>query len=319
LERSLANERSNDRAFLPIAYRVRLSVTDNCRAEGLQLLNDYADKQLAAAASDGDRAKLFLQAGNLCSIVAEHQAAERWYRRLMEIAPNSYVLVARSLLQQNRASDAVDVCLQATKGKTTAEVATVLAQILAEGDANRELDRRVRPIIDSALTSDGGNVNLLMSVAVQRIAQDDNDEAIRLFRRVVEIEPNHVLALNNLATMLADRPDQLNEARKYVERALAVAPRSPALLDTLGTILVRSQQYERAVAVLEEAVAGATSDPRYYFHLAAAYEKSGRESEAQKALATALRQGLDKSILTSGDRELLASLKHELLTASYSE
>ena len=294
-------------------------VAEDRKAEGLRLLNEFAEKQLAAAANDSDRAKLYLQVGNLCSLVGEYQAAEDWYRRLMAIAPNSYVLLARSLLQQNRASDAVDVCLQAAKGKPPAEVATVLAQILAEGETDRELDRRVQPIIDSALDADGANVNLLMSVAVQRIARDDDEEAIRLFRRVIEIEPNHMLALNNLATMLADRPDQLGEAQKYVERALVIAPRSPALLDTLGTILVRSQNYERAVAVLEEAVAGAASDPRYYFHLAAAYEKSGRGSDAQKALGTAIQLGLDKSILTSGDRELLASLKHELLTAAFQD
>jgi len=128
-----------------------------------------------------------------------------------------------------------------------------------------------------------------------------------------------VLALNNLATMLAERQDQLGDARQFIERAISVSGRPPALLDTLGTILVRSHQYKPAVAALEEAVAGTANDPRYYFHLAAAYDGDGRSTDAQRALQTAIELGLDKAILTSGDRELLASLKHDLLTANFQE
>jgi Flp pilus assembly protein TadD len=100
---------------------------------------------------------------------------------------------------------------------------------------------------------------------------------------------------------------------------MTVSGRQPALLDTLGTILVRSHQYKPAIVALEEAVAGTATDPRYYFHLAAAYDGVNRSADAQRALQTAIELGLDKAILTSGDRELLASLKHELVTVNYQE
>jgi Flp pilus assembly protein TadD len=171
-------------------------------------------------------------------------------------------------------------------------------------------------VIASALQTHGDNLELLTSVAVQKVTEGDETEAIRLFRRVIEIDPNHTVALNNLATLLAERRNQLQEAREYIERAIENAGRRPALLDTLGTIMIRAGEPQQAVAALEEAVAGVVTDPRYYFHLAVAYQRLGRDSEAKQALEISRQQGLERAILTSGDRELLTSLETELVTAT---
>jgi Flp pilus assembly protein TadD len=154
-----------------------------------------------------------------------------------------------------------------------------------------------------------------MSLAVRNVTESKYEEAIKLFRQVLVLRPKDTLALNNLATLLAEKPDQLGEARKCVEQAMDIAGRIPALLDTLGTILVRSGEHEQAVRTLKEAVAGAATDPRYYFHLAVAYERSGQHDKAQVEFATARRYGLDRAILTAGDRELLASLQQFLSNA----
>jgi tetratricopeptide (TPR) repeat protein len=292
-------------------------VVENRTEEALQLLTDFAQQQMQTAATDAERAKALLQLGSLATAAGFHHKAEEWYRQLLTIAPNSYVLLAKSLIDQEKAGDAVEVCLRAARDRPSAEVATVLSQLLSSSETDPGLDRRVRPLIASALQTDGDNIELLMSVAVCHVTEDEYDEAIKLFRRILKLQPNNTLALNNLATLLAEGPDQLGEARKYVEQAMAIDGRSPALLDTLGTILIRSGQAQNAVAVLEEAVAGAADDPRYYFHLAVAYHRAGRKADAEEALATSRRYGLDRAILTSGDRELLATLKNGLLTASF--
>jgi Tfp pilus assembly protein PilF len=226
------------------------------------------------------------------------------------------VLVAQSLLQQKRPQEAVDFCLEAGKKMPPAAVATVLAQILSTEDSNPALDRKARPLITAALDADRGNVDLLMSVAVERVTRNDLDEAANLFKRVIQMQPNHTLALNNLATLYAEQPAHLVEAQEYVERAMKIAGRNPALLDTFGTILLRAEKYDEAVVALEESVAGSASDPRYYFHLAAAYDSAGQVDQAREALETALEMGLDDAILTEGDRQLLVSLKSELVAAS---
>jgi tetratricopeptide (TPR) repeat protein len=319
LKALLKDAESGDRRLVPLALSAQLMVAVSRRDDARQLVNEFADEQLPAAGSDSERAKLYLQLGNLCSSVGFYEDAERWYRRLMDIAPNSYVLVARALFQQEKVKEAVDMCLRAAPDRPSAEAATVLAQLLSAANVDAALDRRAAPLIDSALQSNPDNVALLMSVAVLHVTRNEYDEAIGLFQRVVDLEPNHDLALNNLATLLAERPTQIRAAQQYVERAIAVSGRSPGLMDTLGTILVRNDQHEQAVAALEEAVAGGASDPRYYFHLAVAYQRSGRKAEAREAFESSRKLGLESTILTSGDRELLASLQHDLLTSNYQQ
>lgn len=310
LEQLLATEKNPDRKLVPLSIRMKLAALDGNQQEGLQLLDVFVTKQSAETAPETELAKLYLQAGNLCSSLGAFSAAEAWYRKLAGVVPNSYVLVAQSLAQQGKVDDAVRICLDSAGESPSSAAAVVLAQLLAARKVSPDLERQAQRAIDAALDADRANVDLLMSVAVLRITRDDNDEGIRLLQRVVEIEPRHTLALNNLATLLAERKAQLGAAQEYVERAIAIVGRQPALLDTLGTILLHSKNYDGAITALEESVAGTANDPRYYFHLAAAYDAAGKPDEAKRALNTAVELGLDKAILTSGDRELLATLKH---------
>jgi tetratricopeptide (TPR) repeat protein len=312
LQASLGEQAPADRRILPVIFRVRLMDVEGRGDEGLQLLNEFASKELQGTANDADRAKLLLQFGNLCTSIGYPKEAEAFYRQLLPLAPKSYVLLAKMLIDQKKIDDAVELCLSTAKDRPAAEVATVLAQLLPAASDGHVLDERVRSLIASALQDDGDNVNLLMSIAVRHVAENNNQKAAELFKRVVDLQPNNTLALNNLATLLAEQPDQLDEARKYVERAMVIEGRNPALLDTLGTILIRAGKFAEAVTALEEAVAGSATDPRYYFHLAAAYQRVGRSDDARKNLETSRNLGLDQAILTTGDRELLDSLNRAL-------
>jgi tetratricopeptide (TPR) repeat protein len=315
LEASLHDASAADR-FAPVAFRVRLFVTQNQPDKGLKLLNKVAAEQLKGATTDADRAKLLLQLGSLATKAGYRQEAENWYRQLLAIAPNSYVLLANSLSEQKKYKEAVDLCLRVAPKRPAGEVATILTQLLSTAGDDKDLASRAQPAIAAALDADRNNVELLMSIAVRQVTMGNYDEAIKLFRRVLELQPNNTLALNNLATLLSERPDQLAEARACVERAIAIVGRSPALLDTLGTIEIRAGRPEQAIADLEEAVAGTASDPRYYFHLAVAYQRSQHGPKAQEALANADKYGLERAILTAGDRELLSSLKQKQVTGA---
>ena len=315
LEKSLGATTA-DRRFLPLACRVRLLAAQDRYEEGMKLLRAFADEQQQETLSNGAQAKLYLQLGNLCSSVEYHEDAERWYRRLAPIAPGSYVLLVKSLLEQHKTNEAIDVCLRSSADDSSPEVATVLAQILSSMEPDAKVDPKAKSIIASALQRNGKNVDLLMSIAVLQVTRNRNDKAIELFKRIVDVSPNHTLALNNLATLLAEKPNQLKEAEEYVKRAIAIDGRKPSLLDTLGTVFIRTGKYPQAIAALEESVAGTAADPRYHFHLAVAYQRSGRKLDAQQALHTAQQLGLEQVILTQGDRELLTSLERDLVPSA---
>src|SRR5262249_37909940 len=182
-----------------------------------------------------ERGRLLLQMGNLATVVGYHPQAESWYRQLSAIAPGSYVLLVNSLSAQKKFSEAVDLCLGVAPHRPSGEVATVLSQVLATAGNPADLEARVGPTITAAVEANRDNLELLMSAAVRAVMADHNDEAIRLFRKVLERQPNHTMALNNLATLLAERPNQLTEAQECAERAVATGGRWPASLDADGT------------------------------------------------------------------------------------
>ena len=121
--------------------------------------------------------------------------------------------------------EAAEVCLEAAGDKPSANAATILAQLLTTAGKETVSLEQVQPLIRAALETEGDNVQLLMAVAVMHVSRGDSKEAIGLLRRVVELAPKQTMALNNLATMLAEQPDGHAEALEMIERAIAIAGR----------------------------------------------------------------------------------------------
>jgi tetratricopeptide (TPR) repeat protein len=299
--------------------QVRLLMAEGREEEALAAIDAFAQAETGRMESEnGDKdradkasARLYLGVGSLYTSIGQHGRAESWYRKLLSVAPGTYALLVQALARQGKMQEAAEVCLEAAGGKSSANAATILAQLLTTAGKETVVLEEVQPLIRAALETEGDNVELLMSVAVMYVSRGDSKEAIGLLRRVIELAPKQTLALNNLATLLAEQPDGHAEALEMIERAMAIAGRQPALLDTQGTIYLQAGESAKAVAGLEEAVAGGASDPRYYFHLAAAYHASGKTESAVTALEKARSHGLATAILTAGDQQLLARLNHE--------
>jgi predicted Zn-dependent protease len=194
------------------------------------------------------------------------------------------------------------------RGRSPAEVVSLLTSLVAESEDVRS-SAKVEEFVSGLLTEDPESVDLLCAVAAFRVAERRDNEAVDLFRQVVKLAPNNVLALNNLATLLGEVSGAHDEAIRTIDRAIQIAGRRPALLDTKGTILLLQGRHADAVECLAEAVAGEAKDPRYYFHLAAARYKSGDEAGAQADLAASRELKLDKSLLTVGDLQLLEEME----------
>jgi Flp pilus assembly protein TadD len=260
------------------------------------------------------KVRWLIASASMYSAIDEHAEAETLYRQVTELAPESFPLLARELANQGRVADAVDACLSALAKSDGAlrNVAVILAQVLAAGPHDADSSERAQPVIDDALAAHEADVDLLMSVAVLHVARQEDPQAIAIFERIVELAPLNPLALNNLATLLAEQPSERTRALELMNRAIKEHGRQPAFLDTLGTIQMRAGQASQAIASLEESVANGGADPRYYFHLAAAYQLDRQVDPAREALARSLDLGLEKQILTNGDQRLLQDLKREL-------
>jgi predicted Zn-dependent protease len=188
----------------------------------------------------------------------------------------------------------------------------VLCSVLVAGKPTAAEFELAEPLLADALVAQPNNVDLLGAAAGVRVLQQRNSDAIELYRRINAIQPQNVLALNNLASLLGEEPQTRKEAIRFIDQAIDAAGRLPALLDTKGTILVYDGRAEDAATLLREATAGTDVDPRYYFHLSLACMGTGKSDEARAAMKKAREGNLMQFILTPLERRLLQELEQKL-------
>jgi tetratricopeptide (TPR) repeat protein len=102
------------------------------------------------------------------------------------------------------------------------------------------------------------------------------DQAEQLFHKVLDIDPDNAITLNNLGYMLADKTTRYTDALKYIRKAVELEPMNGAYLDSLGWIYLKMGQYEQAEDNLRKAVERNSTDPTVHDHLGDLYEKTGR-------------------------------------------
>lgn len=279
----------------------------------IEKLVDAVAARLVEKSEKGGQAEaaLAMRIGAVYRALEQHAAAERWYRRAVELVPENYQDLALSLGQQGRMHDAIQLCFEAAKGDASPKPATVLAFVLASGEPTADDFELAEPLLAKALADHGGNPDALRAVANVRLVQGKPDETIELYRKIVKLRPRDVLALNNLASLLAEsgQPKNIQEALKHIDEAIRIAGPINDLLDTKATILICADQARDAIPLLETATSNPNADPRFHFHLAVARYFADRQDPAwQLALDTALERDLTSQILTDTDRRWLAEL-----------
>jgi len=105
--------------------------------------------------------------------------------------------------------------------------------------------------------------------------------------------PNNLLVLNNLAWTLFESRD--GRALGFAEQALKLKPDNPAVMDTLGWILVQQGQSERGIKLLQQALSKAPGTGDIQYHYAAALALSGDKTRARQELDRLFKSGLDFS------------------------
>jgi putative PEP-CTERM system TPR-repeat lipoprotein len=115
--------------------------------------------------------------------------------------------------------------------------------------------------------------------------------AIGHFQYVVAKDTGNVVALNDLAWAYQQEKDP--RAQATAEQALQLAPDNPAVLDTLGWIVLQQGDVKRAAALLRKAAALAPKAPEVQYHLSVALAKSGDKGGARKQLEQLLAANKD--------------------------
>lgn len=113
-------------------------------------------------------------------------------------------------------------------------------------------------------------------------------DAERRFRRILELDPEHVATLNYLGYMLADRGERLEESVMLLERAIEADPYNGAYLDSLGWAYFKLDRLDRAETLLQQASEQMAWNSVIQDHFGDLMLKLGRYADAIAAWERAL-------------------------------
>ena len=120
----------------------------------------------------------------------------------------------------------------------------------------------------------------------------NHDEALSLYGKALEINPNNAVALYNRAESLRSL-GRLTEALADLRRALSLDPSLTLARCNLGMLLVTMNEPESALAVFDEALARNPMDGEAYAGRGLALAALARLSEAESDLGRALALGAE--------------------------
>jgi tetratricopeptide (TPR) repeat protein len=162
-----------------------------------------------------------------------------------------------------------------------------LALVQMDASENKFEDAHKR--LETMLTMDSNNETARLWLGNIEETMGRHTAAIEHFRKVVQADPNNAQASNNLAYLLSEYANNPDEALKYAEKAVNVAPDKLIYCDTMGWTLYRKGLYASAITYLERAAADKTGDVVWKYHLAMAYAKAGDVDRGRVTLASALK------------------------------
>jgi tetratricopeptide (TPR) repeat protein len=254
-------------------------------------------------------------AAALLDELGQVDAAERLYRAEASRtgSPEGVLRLIAFLGRQKHWQEALEQCEQAWKRCPAEAVASLSVALVRQSRAATRDVKRVEGWLQAALEKAPGSAALLLALANLRDLQGRYDESETLYRRVHDRHPNNVLAMNNLAFLLALRggKGKLGEARRLIDAAIEIFGPEAQLLDTRAVIHLEAGQSEQALKDLREAIAQNPS-ASYHFHRALAQRQGKSLKAAREAVQTARARGLTADSLHPLERPAYRRLLAEL-------
>lgn len=144
---------------------------------------------------------------------------------------------------------------------------------------------------------------LLAAMGNMNEEQGNWQAAEEAYRRLLHIDDQNIIGMNNLAYILADKLGRPEDALAYAKRA-AVHSNSPTVQDTLAWTLVLLGQYREAVAILTHVLEEHPTFITSIYHLADAHRRNGAFERADTVL-----RGAENLLEESVDAEIASLIR----------
>jgi tetratricopeptide (TPR) repeat protein len=112
-------------------------------------------------------------------------------------------------------------------------------------------------------------------------------QARDVYEKLLAVNPNFVLVLNNLAYLYAEHLNNLDKAYELARKARDAQPQDPAIADTFGWVLYKRGDYQQALSLLQDSAEKAPDNPEIQFHLGMTAYMMGQTDVARAAFKKA--------------------------------
>jgi tetratricopeptide (TPR) repeat protein len=224
------------------------------------------------------------------------ETSETFFRRALQDDPASAEAeygLGSVYLQQQKTKEARDnferaLKLQASYPGTIPNAWNNLGILSArEGDAAAAIDSFKR-----ALQIDPAHLIALVNLGNAYRQQKEWAEAKKVLQRALEVEPDDP-EVNYSLGMVSAQLDESDRAYEYLRRAVELRPVYPEALNNLGVLYLRTRRPEEAVHSFEECIRVAPEYDQSYLNLARVYAIQGQREKAREVLLELLKQHPD--------------------------
>ena len=209
--------------------------------------------------------------------------------RKVRIGTDSFLVAqqqaTRLSIQSGQLVDAHDWLSQLSRGQPRLEVlfTTIESALLIQ----EEHPAAAEKLLNTALNKYPNETELLFARVLYYDSQSDQEGSERDLTQIIRMLPDNSRALNHLGYMLANQTTRHAEALELIERAIAISPDDPAIIDSLGWALYKVGRYEEALVQMRRAFA-AFPDDEVASHLGEVLWALGRKDEAMQVWQNAL-------------------------------
>lgn len=258
--------------------------------------DSYMRKVLTLGYREPDTVRYYL--GQLHEEQKDWTGAQQWYGAVEggEQYVPSRMRMAAVLARQDRLQEGRD--LLHSMPADTAEQKTQLTQADAQLLTDAHQYQAAYDVLSDSLGRTPDSPDLLYDRAMVSEKMNRLDLLETDLRRVIALKPDHAHAYNALGYTLADRTERYSEALELIEKAVALAPGDPFIIDSLGWVQYRLGRLKDAEHNLEDAYER-QPDPEIAAHLGQVLWAQGNKDAANKLWQASYKANPDSEVLKS--------------------
>jgi tetratricopeptide (TPR) repeat protein len=189
--------------------------------------------------------------------------------------------------RKNEAQQALDAVMASTGVQPIVNLAAELTA--AKNDPAK---KRGEDVLRMILEHDADCTKALLVLAVHLQSTGRSAEAAKLYNRTLEIDPDNVVVMNNLAWIMCVDQGRYRQALALAQKGLEIAPEYVDLIDTRGVAYYHLGEWDKSVddftTCIRLSPQTAASGAASRFHLAKALDKLGKTGKAIDHLNQAL-------------------------------